>query len=121
LVVDDHPGTIEALAILLRLMGHEPHTASSGAAAIAAARDVDPHLVLLDIALPDMSGYDVARELRRETRARRYFLAAATGYGRPCDLARAAEAGFDIHLTKPFELARLRAVLERSAARHNAG
>jgi CheY-like chemotaxis protein len=115
LVVDDHPGTTEALEMLLRLLGHEPHAVHLGADALAAARKLDPHLVMLDIGLPDICGYDVARKLRGE-RGKRSFLAAATGWGRPLDRARAAAAGFDKHLTKPFDLAAIREVLRLSAA-----
>jgi CheY-like chemotaxis protein len=114
LVVDDHPGTVEALSILLRLWGHEAHGVKCGAEALAATRELDPHLVLLDLALPDISGYEVARALR-EVPGRRRVLAAATGFGRPCDVARTAAAGFDLHLTKPFDMERLRAALRLSA------
>ena len=115
LVVDDHPGTTEALEMLLRLLGHEPHAVHLGAHALTAARELDPHLVMLDIQLPDINGYDVARTLRGE-RGKRTYLAAATGWGRPLDRARAAEAGFDLHLTKPFDLAAIRKLLSLSEA-----
>src|SRR5690606_22356248 len=113
-VVDDHPGTTEALAMLLHLLGHEAHVVHRGADALVAAAEFDPHLVMLDISLPDMTGYEVARALRSE-RGRRCYLAATTGWGRPADRKRAAEAGFDRHLTKPFELSALRELLQLSA------
>jgi CheY-like chemotaxis protein len=115
LIVDDHPGTTEALAMLLGLLGHQAHAVHRGADALAAAREIDPHLVLLDISLPDINGYDVARALRDE-HGRRSYLVAATGWGRPADRVRAQAAGFDSHLTKPFQLAELRELLQLSAA-----
>jgi CheY-like chemotaxis protein len=115
LIVDDHPGTTEALSLLLGLLGHEAHAVHRGADALAAARELDPHLVFLDISLPDIDGYEVARALRNE-HGRRSYLVAATGWGRPADRERAAAAGFDSHLTKPFQLPDIRSVLEISAA-----
>ena len=115
LIVDDHPGTTEALEMLLGLLGHKAHAVHRGADALPAARELDPHLVLLDISLPDINGYEVARALRDEY-GRRTYLVAATGWGRPADRERAAAAGFDSHLTKPFELAELCAMLQLSAA-----
>lgn len=113
LVVDDHPGTAEALAMLLRLLGHQPHAVHRGADALTAARELDPHLILLDIQLPDIDGYEVAKTLRGE-RGRRCYLAAATGWGRPSDRARAAAAGFDEHLTKPYDVSAIRRLLRQS-------
>lgn len=101
--------------MLLCLLGHEPHAVHRGADALTAAREIDPDLVLLDIGLPDISGYDVARALR-DVQGSRSYLVAATGWGRPADRARAAAAGFDSHLTKPFDMPKLRAVLELSSA-----
>jgi CheY-like chemotaxis protein len=114
LVVDDHPGTAEALSMLLQLLGHQPYVVHCGADALVAARSLEPHLVMLDISLPDMTGYDVARLLRDE-RGRRAYLAAATGWGRSSDRDRATEAGFDWHLTKPFDMAAIHELLRRSA------
>src|SRR5687767_2209664 len=103
LLVDDHPGTTDALATLLQMLGHETHAVARGAEALAAARELDPDLIMLDISLPDMSGLEVARKLRAEC-GRRSYIAATTAWGRPCDRERTAEAGFDVHMTKPFEL-----------------
>jgi CheY-like chemotaxis protein len=114
LVVDDHPGTTEALSLLLRLLGHEAHAVHSGADALTAARTIDPHLVMLDISLPDITGYEVARALREE-RGTRSYLAAATGWGRPGDRERAVAAGFDNHVTKPYDIHAIRELLRLSA------
>jgi CheY-like chemotaxis protein len=116
LVVDDHPGTTEALSMLLRLLGHEPHAVHRGADALTAARTVDPHLVMLDIGLPDITGYEVARVLREE-RGPRSYLAAATGWGRPGDRERAVAAGFDNHVTKPYDIRTIRELLRLSEAK----
>lgn len=101
--------------MLLRILGHEPTAVHRGADALTAARALDPHLVMLDIDLPDISGYDVARTLRDE-RGRRSYLAAATGWGRPSDRERAVAAGFDEHLTKPYDLRAIQRLLMLSAA-----
>lgn len=100
--------------MLLHLLGHEPHVVHRGADALVAAAEIDPHLIMLDISLPDMTGYEVARALRSE-RGSRCFLAATTGWGRPADRERTAAAGFDRHLTKPFAMAALRELLRLSA------
>lgn len=115
LVVDDHPGTTEALTMLLRLLGHEPHAVHRGSDALKAARELDPDLIMLDIQLPDIDGYQVARALRDEPGSRA-FIAAATGWGRPLDRERARAAGFDRHLTKPVDLAAIRELLRLSEA-----
>lgn len=101
--------------MLLRILGHEPTAVHRGVDALTAARELDPHLVMLDIDLPDISGYDVARTMRGE-RGRRSYLAAATGWGRPADRERAVAAGFDQHLTKPYDLSAIRRLLQLSAA-----
>ncbi|HEY5948407.1 MAG TPA: response regulator [Kofleriaceae bacterium] len=115
LVVDDHPGTTEAVSLLLRLLGEEPHAVQRGADALAAARELEPDLVMLDIGLPDIDGYEVARTLRHEL-GHRCYIVAATGWGRPLDRARAAAAGFDQHLTKPYDVNAIRELLRLSAA-----
>jgi CheY-like chemotaxis protein/two-component sensor histidine kinase len=110
LVVDDNQDSAESLAVLLRMRGHDVRIAHDGPAALAAARDHGPEAVLLDIGLPGMSGYDVARALRTAEGARP-LLVALTGYGQREDRQRAHDAGFDLHFTKPVDLARLERVL----------
>jgi len=109
LVVDDNPDSAESLAVLLRVEGHDVRVVHDGPSALAAARDHAPEAVLLDIGLPGMSGYDVARALRAA--GARALLVALTGYGQEQDRQRAREAGFDIHFTKPVDLARLERAL----------
>ena len=119
LVVDDHTDAAETLAVWLRLEGHEVKYVGSGAAALAAAAAFLPHVVLLDIGLPDMDGYAVARALRENPQTRRAALVALTGYGQESDLRRSREAGFDRHLLKPVAPGALSAVLAEVAAPEN--
>lgn len=102
LIVDDNEDAAESLAMLVELMGHRAWTALDGAAALAAARAHAPDVVLLDVGLPDMDGYEVARQLRRRAETEHAFLVALTGYGQPEDRQRALAAGFDRHELKPL-------------------
>jgi CheY-like chemotaxis protein len=103
LVVDDNVDAAESLALLLRLNGHEVRTAHDGPAALEADATFQPDVVLLDIGLPGMDGYGVARRLREQPRDKRLTIIAATGYGRDEDRFRSKEAGFDHHLVKPVD------------------
>jgi PAS domain S-box-containing protein len=103
LVVDDNRDSAESLAMLLEVKGREVRTAHDGVAALEAAREFRPDIVLLDIGLPGMDGFEVARRLRRE-HGRQAILVALTGYGTDEDQRRSREAGFDYHLLKPVEL-----------------
>jgi signal transduction histidine kinase len=100
LVVDDNADAADSLALLLRVGGHEVRLAYSGPDAVAAAGAFRPHVILLDIGLPGMDGYEVARRLRAGPAAGA-VLAALTGYGQDEDRRRAAAAGFDHHFVKP--------------------
>jgi CheY-like chemotaxis protein len=111
LVVDDHPDTAEVLSVLFQMMGHETHCALRGRDALRIARELDPDVILLDIGLPDITGYDVLRTLRADTTRPSRFIAAVTGHGRPADVARAVTAGFDQHITKPVDMIKIRQVL----------
>src|SRR5215510_16402553 len=113
LIVDDYPDAAEIASMLLELLGHECRHAETGHAALIEAKRFDPDVVILDIGLPDLSGYDVARALRQRSGSRPY-LVALTGWGQPLDRARAFEAGFDTHLLKPQTAASLRGIM-RSA------
>lgn len=109
LIVDDNEDAATSLAMLLSALGHETHTAHDGKSALAAVQAVQPEVVLLDIGLPDMDGYEVGRCLRQSYR--RLRLIALTGYGQEEDIRRAREAGFDYHLLKPVGLEELRTLL----------
>jgi signal transduction histidine kinase len=106
LVVDDNRDAAQTLAELLELIGHAPATAHDGASALDMLRDFEPDVVLLDIGLPDINGYEVARRIRAMG-AGSPRLVALTGWGQPDDKRRAAEAGFDAHWTKPVDPAKL--------------
>jgi DNA-binding response OmpR family regulator len=105
LVVDDQPDITATLTMLFTMLGHEARSAHRGRHAIRLARDFDPDLILLDIGLPDISGYEVVRALRADaTRAGR-AIAAVTGRSQDRDLKRAIEAGFDHFIAKPIDVA----------------
>jgi CheY-like chemotaxis protein len=101
--VDDNVDAGESTAMLLRLRGHEVATAHDGPSALDAVREFNPGIVLLDIGLPGMSGYDVARHLRAQPKYQSLVLIAITGYGQPRDRQQTQEAGFDRHLVKPVD------------------
>lgn len=103
LVVDDNADAANMLAILIRAAGHRVEVAYSGSIAIAAARELKPHVVLLDIAMPRMDGFKVARHLREQPETQDVMIVAVTGFGRDEDRERAKQAGFDLHLTKPAD------------------
>jgi PAS domain S-box-containing protein len=103
LVVDDNVDAAETLSRLLRLSAHEVRVAHDGLAAVTAAREMNPDVVLLDIGLPHLDGLEVARRLRARAEGRRPLLVAITGFGQAEDRARTAAAGFDHHLTKPVD------------------
>lgn len=114
LVVDDNPDSAETLALLLRLAGQDVRTAFDGPAALAEANDFRPDLVLLDIGMPGMDGYQVAQRLRKELDFRDQTLVALTGWGQDEDRRRSEEAGFDRHLVKPVEMKVLMELLRES-------
>jgi CheY-like chemotaxis protein len=111
LVVDDNLDVTQTIAELLRMIGHEVHVAHDGPSALAEATRANPDVVLLDLGLPGMSGFDVARKLREMPGGKEIVIVAVTGWGQPDDLARTQEAGFDHHLVKPAGLVALREIL----------
>jgi CheY-like chemotaxis protein len=112
LVVDDNEDAANSLAMILKLNGHETASVYTAASALERAAAFRPDVVLLDIGLPGMDGYEVAQKMRELPGLRDIRLVAVTGYGRSDDRLRARDAGFDDHLTKPVEFA----VLERTLA-----
>ncbi len=116
LVVDDSQESAWTLAELLRLWGHDADVAYDGPSTLDAVAAQSPDLVLLDIALPGMGGYEVARRLRKLPAGEKMRLVAVTGFGQEEDRHRAHEAGFDEHVTKPVSPDALRALLARAAA-----
>src|SRR6202035_2007024 len=115
LVVDDNVDSADSLAVLLRLRGHEVEVAHDGPEALRAAGAFEPEVVLLDIGLPGLDGYQVARQLRQERRTAGALIVALTGYGQEEDQRRARESGFDEHLTKPVAPETIYNLLARSA------
>jgi len=111
LVVDDNVDAAETLAILLRLAGHSVEVAHDGAAAIGMAQAKRPELAFLDLGMPGMDGYELARRLRADKALAGVRLVALTGWGQDEDRRRSAEAGFDLHVVKPVEPAMLDKVL----------
>lgn len=104
LLVDDNADVAESLAMVLQMEGHEVDTADCGLKGIEKAQAFRPQVVLLDIGLPDISGYEVARRLRELPETRQAFLVAISGYGQPKDLEQSTSSGFDRHLLKPVDL-----------------
>ena len=104
LIVDDNLDSAEMLAMLLQMAGHETLTATDGLAGVDAVASFDPDVIVLDIGLPVLDGYEAARRIRQQQRGdRRPILVALTGWGREEDRRRTQEAGFDVHLVKPVD------------------
>ena len=112
LIVDDNREMAETAAALLIACGHDVRTAYDGLSAVATASEYHPNVVLLDIGLPGMSGYEVARQLRVSEQWHSMLLVAVTGYGQDADRQRAREAGFDHYVVKPLEPATLEKIVE---------
>jgi PAS domain S-box-containing protein len=108
LIVDDNRDSADTMAMLQDMRGHITRTAYNGPDALAAAEDFQPEVVLLDIGLPEMDGYEIARRLRYMPSMADAFIVAVSGYGRDEDVRRALAAGFDRHLAKPANLTVLR-------------
>src|SRR5262249_24443228 len=113
LIVDDSADAAESLAILLDMSGHDVNVAHSGPAALEVAAAHKPEGCVLDIGLPGMDGYQVARKLRKQPGMKEALLVALTGYGQDEDRRLAQEAGFDYHLTKPADLQAMNELLTR--------
>jgi signal transduction histidine kinase/CheY-like chemotaxis protein len=116
LVVDDNPDAADSMALLICDLGAEVRVAYDGVNALNAVRDFDPSLILLDIGMPGLDGYEACQRIRREKGAA-VAIVAVTGWGQEADRRRTTEAGFDAHLTKPVELAQLTAFATRVSAR----
>jgi len=111
LIVDDNVDAADTFAALLKLMGHDTCTASDGLSALRTARDFRPEVVLVDLALPGINGYEVARRLRELPENGSMLIAAVTGYGSPEDRQRSAEAGLDAHFVKPLDIDALQGMI----------
>ena len=117
LVVDDNVDAATSLALVLEALGTEQRVVHDGAAALQAVDAFGPHVVLLDIGMPDMDGYEVARRLRRQPRHAGVLLVAVTGWSHAVDLRRSRDAGIDHHLAKPVDIEQLAGLLSEAGSR----
>jgi two-component system, OmpR family, response regulator len=113
LIVEDDPDTADSMAILLRLYAYDVLVAFDGVAALQTALEKQPDVVLLDLGLPKLDGWELARQLRTQISSKRPLLIAISGYGMQSDQVRSQDAGIDLHLVKPVEPEMLQQVLER--------
>jgi len=113
LIADDNNDALESLATLLQLNGHEVYTATNGGTALQCAERQRPEVALLDIGMPILDGYEVAKRIREQPWGQRITLVALTGWGQDSDRRRSREAGFDSHLVKPLDLETLTDLLAR--------
>jgi CheY-like chemotaxis protein len=105
LVVDDNKDSASSLSLMLKIMGNETKSVFDGLAAVEAAGEFLPEIILLDIGLPKLNGYDACRAIREQPWSEGMYIIALTGWGQDEDRRRSAEAGFDHHLVKPVEMA----------------
>jgi PAS domain S-box-containing protein len=118
LVVDDNHDALESLSRLVTLLGNEVCQAHDGLEALEIGRSFRPDIVLMDLGMPKLNGFDAARRIRQEPWGREVPLVATTGWGQDDDRRRSAEAGFDHHLVKPVAVAALREILDKSPRPH---
>jgi CheY-like chemotaxis protein len=111
LVVDDNVDTVTTLALLVKESGHDVRTAYDGSTVLEAALDYRPNMVLLDIGLPGLNGFEVAKQLRQQPALANAVLVAMTGYGAVSDRQRSHAAGFDYHLVKPGDFGKVLEIL----------
>lgn len=110
LVVDDNVDAAESAGEILRLLGNEVSVVHEGLAAVSAVEDWHPDVVLLDIGLPDIDGYEVAKRLRQSDHGKDVMLVALTGWGQDQDKQRTSDSGFDQHWVKPVGIDKLREI-----------
>jgi CheY-like chemotaxis protein len=113
LVVDDNHDAADTLAMMLKLTGNQVHTCYDGLSAVAAAETFNPMVILLDIGMPDLNGYETCRLIRQKPWGESIIIIALTGYGLEEDIRKSKEAGFDAHLLKPVDLNELMNTLDQ--------
>jgi CheY-like chemotaxis protein len=113
LVVEDNVDTATSLALLLTESGHDVRTAHDGPTALGAALDYRPDVALLDIGLPGLDGFEVAKRMRQQPIFQKVMMVAMTGYGKASDRQRSQEAGFDHYLVKPVKFEKVQEILAR--------
>jgi len=111
LVVDDNQDSALSMAMMLSIMGHDTRTAHDGESAVTTAESFLPDVVLLDIGLPKLNGYEVAQRIRQQPWGESMYLIAVTGWGQDEDRQRSAEVGLNVHMVKPVEPATLEKLL----------
>ncbi|HEY2106429.1 MAG TPA: response regulator, partial [Candidatus Binataceae bacterium] len=116
LIVEDNADARESLRMILELSGHEIYEAEDGPGGVEQALALRPDMALIDIGLPSLDGYEVARQIRSAPAGREIFLIALTGYGQPRDRQQASAAGFNAHLVKPVDFQRLCAIIDGAPA-----
>jgi DNA-binding response OmpR family regulator len=116
LIVDDNLDTAGSLALLFRMWGHDARTTHDGLSAFQLAREFRPDVVVLDIGLPQLDGFEVAARLRALPEFQRTLIVGSSGYSRESDRLRAAEVGINVYLVKPFDPWRLESILESHRA-----
>jgi CheY-like chemotaxis protein len=112
LIVDDNRDAAESLAMLLRLLGAKVQVAHNGFDALSQVNEFQPAIVVLDLGMPGMDGYEVAREIRRQPQFAHVVLVALTGWAQDEDRLRSQNAGFNLHLTKPADFATFESLLQ---------
>ena len=115
-MADDNRDAADSLAMMLRLLGNEVRTANDGQQAVEAVAEYNPDVVILDIGMPRLNGYEAARRIRGEPWGKGVMLVAITGWGQEEDKQRTREAGFDHHLVNPVQFAALQRLLAQRAA-----
>ena len=111
LIVDDNTDSAASLAMLLQVARHQTHTENDGLEALKAAERLQPDVILLNVGLPKLSGYEVCRRIRQQPWSKNVVIIAVTGLGRDEDRAKSKAAGFDAHLVKPLDYAALMRLL----------
>src|SRR5882724_125954 len=111
LIVDDHTDTVESLAMLMNTLGHDVRKAYDGLVGLEAAVEYRPDIILLDIGLPGLDGYQLATRIREQADLKDVVLVAITGYGHESVREHSLRAGFDHHLTKPADFKKLEQIL----------
>ncbi len=120
LVADDNHDSADSLGVLLQAAGHEVNVAYSGLEALERANQSHPQVLVLDIGMPQMNGYEIARRVRESVWAQTSLLIAVTGWGQQEDVDRARDAGFDLHFRKPVDLSTLKSHLAEFSLRLSA-
>jgi len=117
LIADDNKDAADSIGMLLRMNGHDVRVVYNGLDAVATANSMQPDAIVLDIGMPKLNGFDVARQIRRQAWAGRAVLVALSGWGQPDDRLRSQQAGFDQHLIKPVEPDALESILQTLGGR----